>query len=355
MLNSPMLHLVNTAFAAILAVSLLASPATLHAAETCTTQARMQPPVRDAIAAAASAVSLDIQSGNESALRTASIPELQADFSSVSALAAATAPHLRGSTPQVEQLYLLDASTLAKSAAGANPDSQFFCTLNQSSAEADFTIPQLPPGVYAFAMVRFDAAVPFRLSMLLRRGGAAQADAQAAQWRLAGLYPKPLAAMGHEGVWFWTQSRALVSEHYPWTAWLYLQEAQSLLQPASFVSSTHLEKLAAEIATDTPPALAGGLSPDSPYVVKASDGSEFRVTSLSVDDSLGPDKLDISAHIKADAMGDPNTARKRNLDAATALIAAHPELRKYFHGVLIATDVPNSTPFATEVAMAEIR
>ncbi len=316
-------------------------------AESCTTQSQMKPADRDALAAAASGLGVAIQADNQAALESAAIPELQADFGPVTRLAAATATHLRGSTLQVESLYILDASTLAKTSAGANPDAQFFCTLNQTVAEADFTIPQLPPGRYAFAIMRFQAAQPFRVSLLLRQ--------EAGQWKLAGFYPKALSADGHEGLWFWTEARTLATAKQPWTAWLYLQEAKSLLTPAGFVSSTHLVKLNDELTAATPPALAGGLSSETPLVLKAADGSEVRVTGLAVDDSLGSDRLDVAEHIRADALGDGDTARKRNAEAAAALLAAHPELRKAFHGVLVSTDVPNSTSFATELAMSEIR
>src|SRR6202044_3154796 len=98
-----------------------------------------------------------------------------------------------------EQVYLLDASNLAKTASGANPDAQFFCNLNKTVNEAQFAIPQLPPGQYAFAMVRMESATPWRLSMLLRQQGG--------QWLLAGLYPKQLTAGGHDGLWYWQQAR----------------------------------------------------------------------------------------------------------------------------------------------------
>ena len=247
----------------------------------------------------------------------------------------------------MQQLYLLDASTLT-SQGGANPDAQFFCSLNDSQAEADFLIPQLPPGCYGFAIVDFNAPVPYRLSMLLRQDGAA--------WHLAGLYPKPLAANGHEGLWYWTQGRAWIAEHSPWNGWLYLQEAQALLVPANFVSSTHLQKLGDELAAAAPPVVGtNGLSDNAPMVIKAPAGGEFRFTALSVTDALGPDKLDVSAHIKVDALGDAATARQRNVDAMAALLTAHPELRKGgFHGVFLFADAPGAAPYGTELAMAEI-
>ena len=131
-------------------------------------------------------------------------------------------------------------------------------------------------------------------------------------------------------------------------------EAENLLLPANFIQSTHLEKLKAEESAATPPALSDGVSPEAPLVVKGANGAEYHFTGLGVDDSLAKDKIDIMAHLKADQIGDPAAARKRNLDAMVALLTAYPEMRKPFHGVWIVADVPGQNPFATEQAMSEI-
>jgi hypothetical protein len=55
------------------------------------------------------------------------------------------------------------------------------------------------------------------------------------------------------------------------------------------------------------------------------------------------------------AAADPTTARKQNNDAAYALLAAYPELRKPFHGVWIYAEAPGQNPFATEQPMADIK
>lgn len=334
------------ALALITSVALAGSHTPARAVETCTTQSQMQPAVRDSLAAAALALTSRIQANDQASLRSSTILEFQKDFSAMADLVAATAPRVKAASPQVEQLYLLDASSLTKTPTGTNPDAAFFCSLNKSQAEADFSIPQLPPGRYAFAMVRMEsAATPWRISLLLRSEGS--------QWMLAGLYPKPLTANGHDGLWYWQQARLLAARKEAWSAWLYLQEAQSLVLPAGFVSSSHLEKLQTELAAAAPPAVATAPTADAPLVLKSADGTEFRVTALTVDDSLG--LVDVAAHLKVDALGDAATARKRNLDAMSTLVATHPELRKSFHGIVISTDVPNQPPYATEQAMADIR
>jgi hypothetical protein len=223
--------------------------------------------------------------------------------------------------------------------------------------EADFVIPSLPPGKYGFAIVDIVAApgttapAPWRLTFLLRQ--------EQGKWLLAGFYPKALTAAGHDGLWYWTQARQMAKEKQPWNAWLYYQAAASLLRPADLVLSTHLDKLHTETLAAAPPALSEGISPDTPLVVKAADGTEYHFTSLAVDDSLGQSALDIAVHLRADPIPDPDpdskAARKRNTAAALALLAAYPELRKPFHGIRMYTESTGQPPFATEQAMADIK
>jgi len=334
-----------------LVAALVFSANAAHAAEVCTTQSRMKPAERDALAQVATTLAAKIEANDANAVRPLTIAEFQKDFSGMANEIASTAPKVTGAQPQVEELYLLDASSLAKTAAGANPDAQFFCSLNQSPASAEFLIPQLPPGKYAFAMVRMDSVAPWRISFLLRQ----DAVNGQPQWLLAGLYPKQLTAVGHDGLWYWKQARTLTAGKEFWNAWFYYQEAQSLLLPANFIASTNIDKLQTELSAAVPTAITGGLSPDTPLVVKAADGTEFRFTALTVEDYQGGDKIDVAAHIKVDSVSDNAAARKVNVAAISALVAAHPELRKAFHGVWVFADAPGQSPYATELAMNEIK
>ncbi len=332
---------------ALLMTGLIVS-GTADAAERCLTQSQMQAPDRDALVAAATDLALRVQADDQAGVKAATIAEFQNDFGGMGRTVASTAPKVKGDTVAVEDVYVLDASTLQAGANGVSPDAAFYCTLNKSQAEAEFTIPQLPPGKYAFAMVRMEGLSPWRISFLLRQ--------ESGRWKLAGLYPKALTAGGHDGIWYWKQARSLGLAKELWNQWLYLQEAQTLLLPANFVSSTHADKLRDELTSAAPPALAGGISPEAPLVVKASGGAEFRFTGLSVQDSPAQAAgVDVAARIKVDALGDAAVARKRNSDAAAALLDAHPELRKGFHGIWIFADAPGQSPYGTELSMAELR
>ena len=317
-------------------------------AETCVTQAQMTAADRDGLAAAAAGLARQIQANDQAAVKAVTIAEFQKDFGALGELIGTTAAKVKGGAPEVETVYVLDASGLKPAVGAAGADAAFNCPLKNGTGEVDFNIPQLPAGRYGFAMVKVNgAAVPYRLSLLLRQEQVA--------WHLAGLYPKALTAGGHDGLWYWTEARAMKSRNEGWNAWLYLQEAQALLQPVGFVSSTHLDKLGTETGAATPPALSSGLSADVPLVVKGADGVEYAFTAMTVDDSLGKEKVDVAAHLKVASLGDAAAARKRNVDAMTALVAAHPELRKAFHGMWIFADAPGLSAYATEQAMGEIR
>jgi hypothetical protein len=317
-------------------------------AEVCTTQSQMSAADRDAMATAARELAVKVQAGDVSGLQASTASEYAKDFSGIGGVVAATAVKVKGGTPVVEQVYLLDGSQLKRGADGAVPDAQFFCSLNKTVAEADFLIPGLVPGRYGFAMVDVKGgAAPWRLSFLLRQ--------EQGRWTMAGFYPKALSAAGHDGLWYWTEARTMAAAKQHWNAWLYFQQAESLLVPAGFVQSTHLEKLKGEAAAVAPPALSDGVSAESPLVVKGPDGVEYHFTGLGVDDSLGKEKIDVTAHLKADPQTDAAVLRKRNNDAMVALVTAYPEMRKAFHGVWIFAETPGQNPFVTEQPMSEIR
>lgn len=329
---------------ALLAAGLLLSG--VAAAEVCTTQSQMTSADRDALAATGRSLATKVQADDVNGLQAATVAEYAKDFSGIGDVVGTTAAKLKGGTIAVQQVYLLDGTQLKKNADGSAPDAQFFCSLNKSVAEVDFLIPGLLPGRYGFVIVDVQGTSPWQLSFLLRQ--------DQGRWAMAGFYPKALTAAGHDGLWYWTQARAMAARKEHWNAWLYYRQAQSLLQPTGFVQSSHLEKLKSEQAAAAPPALSDGISTSAPLVVKGANGAEYRFVGLSVDDSLGAPKIDVVAHLQVEAAADSAVAKKRNADAASALLAAYPELRKAFHGVWIFAEATGQNPYATEEAMDEI-
>jgi hypothetical protein len=336
-------------------------------AETCTTQSEMTQGDRDRLVAAGLALAEKVQANDVDGLRGLALPEYDKDPGPMTRLVASLAPKLAGASLVVEQVYLLDASGLHGGIDGKPADAEFFCTLNKSPAAADFLIPGLPAGRYGFVIVHAETIkAPWSLAFLLR---------QERGWAMAGFYPKPLTAAGHDGLWYWTQARALAKQGQRWNAFLFYHEAQTLLQPTNFISSTNLEQLKKETDAATPPALSEGISTSVPLVVKGADGAEYRFTDFTTDDSRGGEELDVAVHLEQEPPAEPVSPepldkdkekekkkpapapispRTRNSNAMAALLAAYPELRTRFHGVWVFSDVPGQNPLVTEEAMAEI-
>lgn len=346
-----MTGMMMSAKALLLATALLATGTV--SAEVCTTQSQMTVADRTSLAGRARELAGMVQAGDVSGLRAAIVAQVAKDFGGLGDVVAEVTPKLKGGSIVVEQVYLLDGSQIKRAPDGALPDAQFFCSLNQSPAEADFVIPGLDAGRYGFAIVEVESATsPWRLSFLLRQDNT-QGQNQG-KWEMAGFYPTSMWAAGHDGLWYWRQARTLAAQKQHWNAWLYYRQAETLLRPANFVQSTHLEKLRSEETAAAPPALSEGVSAQAPLVVKGADGTEYHFTGLGVDDSLGKEKIDVTAHLKVDQIGDVAAANKRNAAAMSALVGAYPELRGAFHGVWIFAQAPGQNPFATEQAMSEI-
>jgi len=316
-------------------------------AESCTTQSAMSETDRNAISAAVRGMAEKVQHNDAAGLQAITISEYAKNFGAIQSAVETASAGVKGATLVVEQIYLLDATDLKPGADGKPGNAQFLCTLNHSIAEADFSIPSLPAGKYAFGIVEARGiAAPYRLSFLMEQ--------EQGVWHMAGFYPRPMTAAGHDGVWYWTEARRLEKSGEPWSAWLYYAQAEALLNPTPMIQSTHLEKLRNEQTAAAPPALSDGISENAPLVVKGADGTEYHFVGLGVDDSLQKDKIDVIARLKVDQLGDAATAKKRNTDAMSALVGAYPELRKNFHGVWMVAQAPGQNPYAIELAMSEI-
>ncbi len=326
-----------------LAVLVVLTP-TLAAGQSCTTQAKLNGLVRSSLADAALALALDVKADNVAKLKSEAIEEYAASFSAATALIDRTAAKIGGDTLQVTQLYLLDARNRKSADQG---DADFSCPLADSTAETDFSISGLPPGMYAFVMVEANGSNAWLVSMLLRQ--------DAGHWKLAGLYPHPRKAEGHDGLWYWTKAREAAKANQLWSAWLLYGEADQLLRPANFVGTTNLDKLHSEQRAATPPELADGIGMENPLVLKGASGAQIRLTSVSSEGSEDGSRLNLVLHYVPDAAlaGGPQ-AMAQNAAAGGALLNAHKELRDGFDGVIVIADVKGQSPFVTEQKIDEI-
>ena len=300
----------------------------------------MKPADRSALVAAALDLAAKVQTGNVDGVKARTIPSVASNFGDMASTMTAIAPDLRGGALRVTEVYALDASN----AAPGQDEVQFFCGQAINAAHVSFAIPQLPVGRYGFAIVEATGVTaPKRLSMLLENIGGLAAPS----WELAGFFPRPLLAAGHDGVWYWQKARAFSKAGQNWNAYFYYQTAQYLLQPADFLSSSNLEKLGQEAGAATPAGLPG----QTPMSVQVG-GAAVNVTNLHTDASLGG--LDLVISYDAPDVSDPVQARMKTVALMKAMLSLHPELTAGFHGLWVFASAPNQHPFSLELPMAQI-
>ena len=222
-------------------------------AENCITQSQMLPEERTALADAARTLALKVQANDLAAVKSLTIPEFASNFNGIASTVSSASPKLSGDSAQVDQIYILDASMNKPNPDGSAPDADFVCTLNKGSSESRLFD---PPG--------------FLRENTLSRWCSSRAQIHG-WWRccfgrmapvLPGSSPvssrRESSAAGHDGLWYWSQARSNATNKQPWISFIYYQEAQQLLRPAVFVSSTHLENLRAESANANPPDIGDG-------------------------------------------------------------------------------------------------
>ncbi|QMV17782.1 hypothetical protein GOB94_03015 [Granulicella sp. 5B5] len=323
---------------------LMALAPSLAVAQSCTTQAKLNGLLRSSLAEAALSLANDVKSGNVAKLKSEAIEEYAANFSAASTLIQNTAGKISGDTLQVAQIYVLDARNRKSADQG---DADFSCPLTGSTSETDFSIAGLPPGMYAFVMVEANGPRPWLVSMLLRQ--------ETGHWKLAGLYPHARTAAGEDGLWYWKKARYAAKANQLWYAWLLYDEAEALLKPSNFTTSTNLDKLQSERRSATPSELADGIGSDHPLVIKGADGTPYRLTGISSEGSEDGRLVNVVVHYAGDAsVADAPQEMAKNAAVAAALIDAHKDLREGFDGVIVIADVQGRAPFVTEQKISEI-
>ena len=313
-------------------------------AETCTTQSQMSAADRTSLAAAAQSFAAWVKANDAAGVKASTISQYAVNFDGIAAAISATAPKIAGDVLSVTGLYILDASsnTSAK-------DTQFFCSLNNSAADAIFNLPALPPGRYALVTVRAQGAqTAWNLSFVLRQS-------VSGAWQLAGLIPKPATAAGHDRLWYWTQARLYAKQVERWNAWLYYSEADALLAPVDFVSSTNRDKLHSEQTDAMPPSLQlNGISADHPLTLPEGTAAapvpaqSFAFTEIGTQESQDDKSLELAVHITATDVSKPADVRARGMQALNVLLTAYPELHNAFAAAWVYADAPGQSSFGIE-------
>ena len=309
-------------------------------AVSCTTQSQMTQADRAMYEQVARTLGQQIQAGNVAAVRGNTIAAVAARFGPIAATIERTAPEIQKATLTVHALYGLKATDVA---AGSGT-TEFFCAVPNSSLVVTITIPQLPPGDYAIAVLHATGAPsPQQITLILQNE-----PASSSQWKLAGLYVRPLTETGHDGVWFWKQARQFAAKKQNWNAWFYYRTAEFLLNPADFFSSPNLQKLQKETEAVKPAELPG----KTPLTLQV-NGQPLEITAMRAD--VFQNSLDLVVDYNAKGVSGPVETRTQIVELMKALLAKYPELRTGFHGLWVYAHYQQGGSFAIELPMEQIQ
>ena len=319
-------------------------------AVSCSSQAQLTDAERIDLLTAAKRFGGLVQAGNADAVKAAAVPTLVAQFGPIAGEISAVSSVAGPATLTVVNLFALDASDLKE----AEDETQFFCG-GPNSPEVIFSLPRIPPGKYALAILHATGiAQPKQLTLILAQGddlpqapSGPGGPSGSSVWKLAGLFSRPLTVGGKDGLWYWVHARSYAQARQNWNAYFYYEAAASLLAPVNFLSSPNLDKLLKEQSGSAP----GGLPGPQPMVLSAS-GHTYSVTALSTDGSLGG--LDLVVSYVSPDNSDPVAARSRNFEVMQAILSQHPELRQGFHGLWVYANAADQRAYANELPMSQI-
>lgn len=312
----------------------------------CTTESEMTQATRSQLAQAARSLGVEIQAGNAVAVRAQTIAPVAAQFSGIAGDVAEVSPLIAHATLTVDSLYHLDALDLPK----GDQQAQFFCSVPDSALLVTITIPDLPKGDYALAVLHATGVEhPQQLTLILQNETAKPAASPAA-WKLAGLTIRPMTLAGHDGLWFWKQARVYAARKQGWAAHFYYRAARQLLEPADFFSSPNLLKLDKETKDATPKDFPAEISETAPLMVEAG-GVSLPVMAMRPVSFSGA--LDLRVDYKAPGVTGPVETRAQMTSLVRALMEQHPGLRTAFHGFWVYAAYGNGQTFALELPIGQ--
>lgn len=310
-------------------------------AVSCVTESQMKPDQRTILAQSAQMLAANVKNGNAAAVQAQTIAAVASNFGGIANTIQAMNASIQRATLTVDLLYVLDASDLK-----AAQDTEFFCGVAGSPLTITVTIPGLPPGKYALAVLHATGVEhPQQLSMILQND-----PPNSAVWKLAGFFTKPMTIDGHDGLWFWRQARTYAAQKDDFTASFFYKDAQLLLQPVDFLSSPNLQKLQKETEQAQPSEMP---SETQPVYLNTSAG-RLQLTDVHVGDFNN--QMDLIVTFNAPPNLNPVQARQQVIAVMQTLLQQHPGLATAFHGMWVHASAPGGlTPFALELPMNQIQ
>jgi len=315
--------------------ALLLAPAASHAVS-CTSQAELTAADRTALAAAGQQLAAGVMNQDFAALQAALLPTEASEWNAIHEAVEDSAPLMKGGQIQLDDAYLLDATSLT-----APEDTQFFCSNASGSLTVTITMRALPPGKYAVMLGEAkDAPLDGQFGLIL----AWDPDTPSG-WKLAGLSVHQGKFDGHDGVWYWARARALAGAD-PWSSWYLYDLARYMLLPIDIVSSPNLQKL------DTEQSELKN-SPKDAFPVSLPDGPRtWKIDSIDVNTILN--QADLAVTYESTGVTTPAAQHTEAVAVLSALLKAQPGLRESFHGLWAVAQFNGKKTPIIELPMAQI-
>lgn len=313
--------------------------------QTCQTAEDMDASLRTALEAAAKRYFEMTARGDTLALEQNSIASVVANFARIEAAVKENQGGFSGAQATVRPPFLLVVEGQAPLARA-----EFLCGVfgksGQTKDSAVFVLNNLPPGKYGVTILDVNggpAAItqPMTLTLVLEQ--------RYGEWKLAGFFPRPSRAAGHDAAWFAQRARDYQAKAQNRNAWLYYREAIFLAAPVDMMST---------LATDQLYDAAQAVEPsDVPVNGKTVDlsagGKVYRLTEISPL-AVGND-LDVVVKYQAADISDTARAFQANTVVIKALVARFPELREAFAGMVARAVEPSGRDYGTLLAMKDIK
>jgi hypothetical protein len=305
-------------------------------AASCTTQAELQPADRNALIGTGQRVTASIFQQDYSTLQAQLFPAVASDWDGIRGEVERGAPLVKGGQPQLQTIYLLDATSQT-----APADTQFFCSNSTGSLTVTVSMHALPPGKYAVLLATaVGAPLGGQVGIVLVWDPTGSTPA----WKIGGISVRQGIIDGHDGVWYWSKARAL-AETAPWSAVYCYDLARYLLLPVDFISSPNLEKLEREQSQ-----VKG--APEAFPITVADGPRNWKIDGIRVDTSLR--EADLGVTYESLGIADPAATRTEAVSVLSALLKAHPDLRANFHGLWAYASKDGKVTPIIELPMAQI-
>jgi hypothetical protein len=319
---------------------LLSTVSVVARAESCKTADDMDAATRAAISSTGQRYFDMAAKGDLASLRQNAIPSLVSNFGGIEAAVTSHKSEIAGSHGTLRPPFLLEAD-------GATPiaHAEFLCGVfnqhGQTANSAVFNLDGLPPGKYAVVILDAASSSPATVSFILQQQGN--------DWKLGGLYIKPVQAAGHDADWFLSHARDYKTKGQSHNAWLYYRQALILISPLSFMKTAATDKLIDELQPLQPADFpADGRTVDLPA------GAVTYKLTIVFPEAVGND-LDLIVKYQASDVSDTTRTYQSNVTVIKALVAKFPELKNAFVGVVARGVEPSGRDYGTLLAMKDIK